>query len=49
MTRPTTTILIVEARFYTELADELVKGAESALAAEGVVYHRLAVPGAFVT
>lgn len=47
MMRPTTTILIVEARFYTELADELVKGAVAALEAEGVFYHRLAVPGAF--
>ena len=45
--RPTTTILIVEARFYTELADELVKGAVAALEAEGVIHHRLSVPGAF--
>jgi 6,7-dimethyl-8-ribityllumazine synthase len=47
MMRPTTTILIVEARFYTELADELVKGAVAALEAEGVIHHRLSVPGAF--
>lgn len=39
--------LIVEARFYADLADELVKGAEQALEAAGVTFDRIAVPGAF--
>jgi 6,7-dimethyl-8-ribityllumazine synthase len=40
-------ILIVEARFYEEISDELAKGAVAALKAAGVSYDRLAVPGAF--
>jgi len=40
-------ILIVEARFYEELAEELVKGAIAVLEQAGVTYERLAVPGAF--
>jgi 6,7-dimethyl-8-ribityllumazine synthase len=40
-------ILIVEARFYEDIADELVKGAMSALEKAGVTFDRLAVPGAF--
>lgn len=39
--------LIVEARFYTDLADELAQGAAQALDAAGVTYDRIAVPGAF--
>ena len=39
-------ILIVEARFYTELADELRRGAEAALSAAGAQADVLAVPGA---
>lgn len=42
-----THVLIVEARFYEDLADELVKGAMAALDAAGVTYDRIAVPGAF--
>ncbi|MDM7946344.1 6,7-dimethyl-8-ribityllumazine synthase [Oceanibaculum nanhaiense] len=42
-----THVLIVEARFYEDLADELVKGAMAALEAAGVTYDRIAVPGAF--
>ena len=40
-------VLIVEARFYEDVADELVKGAIAALAAAGATYDRLEVPGAF--
>lgn len=40
-------ILIVEARFYEEISDELAKGAVATLKKAGVTYDRLAVPGAF--
>jgi 6,7-dimethyl-8-ribityllumazine synthase len=40
-------IMIVEARFYEDIADELVKGAIRALEAAGVTYDRYEVPGAF--
>lgn len=40
-------ILIVEARFYEDVADELVKGAVEALEAAGATWDRIAVPGAF--
>jgi 6,7-dimethyl-8-ribityllumazine synthase len=40
-------ILIVEARFYEEISDELAKGAVAALKSAGVTFDRLAVPGAF--
>jgi len=40
-------LLIVEARFYEDLADELVKGATAAIEAAGATYDRVAVPGAF--
>lgn len=39
-------ILIVEARFYTDLADELAAGAEEALKAAGATFERISVPGA---
>lgn len=39
-------LLIVEARFYAELTEELVKGAIRAIEAAGSTYERLAVPGA---
>lgn len=39
-------ILIVEARFYEDIADELVKGAVQALEGAGAEYQRIAVPGA---
>jgi len=38
-------ILIVEARFYDDIADELLKGAMRALDGAGAVYERLSVPG----
>jgi len=39
-------ILIVEARFYSDLADELLKGAIDALEAYGAEYEVVTVPGA---
>lgn len=40
-------VLIVEARFYDGIADELVRGATAELETRGVTYERRAVPGAF--
>ena len=39
-------LLIVEARFYGDLTEELVKGAIRAVEAAGATWERLAVPGA---
>ena len=39
-------ILIVEGRFYSDLSDELLKGAQSALAAQDADYDVITVPGA---
>ena len=39
-------VLIVEARFYPELADELLKGAQDALSAFGADCDVVTVPGA---
>lgn len=38
-------ILIVEARFYAEMADALVEGATAEVQAAGYQYDRVAVPG----
>ena len=40
-------ILIVEARFYEDIADNLVRGASLLLQDARVAYDRLAVPGVF--
>jgi 6,7-dimethyl-8-ribityllumazine synthase len=40
-------VMIVEARFYEDIADELVRGAVAALGQAGARYERFAVPGAF--
>ena len=40
-------ILIVEARFYEDIADALVQGATARLEQAGVTFDRIAVPGAF--
>lgn len=40
-------VLIVEARFYEELADQMVEGASAVLDAAGAEVERLAVPGCF--
>ena len=42
-----TRALIVEARFYEDIADELAAGAIAELERAGVAYDRIAVPGAF--
>ena len=39
-------ILIVEGRFYSDLSDELLKGAKDALDAHGAEYEVITVPGA---
>src|SRR5215212_11676980 len=43
---PGARVLIVEARFYEDLADELLRGAQRALAAAGAEADVLTVPGA---
>src|ERR1700758_1860999 len=40
-------ILLVEARYYTHIAEQLRRGAERALAAVGATHERIVVPGAF--
>jgi 6,7-dimethyl-8-ribityllumazine synthase len=40
-------LLIIDARFYEDLADELVKGAVAALDRAGATYDRVSVPGCF--
>lgn len=42
-----THILIVSARFYPEISNELVKGAINVLDNEGATYDEVGVPGAF--
>ena len=44
---PAPHIMIVEARFYEVIADELVRGAVRALDGAGASYERFQVPGAF--
>ncbi|WP_366656356.1 6,7-dimethyl-8-ribityllumazine synthase [Fodinicurvata sp. EGI_FJ10296] len=46
MTATSTTILIVEGRFYTDIADALMAGATTVLDHSGATYERIAVPGA---
>ena len=40
-------LLIIEARFYDDIADELARGAVAARERAGATYERLGVPGAF--
>ncbi len=40
-------ILIVEARYYAHISDELLKGALAALEQAGASHERIQVPGAF--
>ena len=42
-----THIMIVEARYYAHISDELAKGALAALDAAGATWRRVTVPGAF--
>jgi 6,7-dimethyl-8-ribityllumazine synthase len=46
MAKPTH-IMIVEAPYYTHIAEELARGAVAALEAAGASYERFSVPGAF--
>ncbi len=46
MTEDKIRILIVEARFYSDLADALLHGAEGVLSAYGAEYDVISVPGA---
>jgi 6,7-dimethyl-8-ribityllumazine synthase len=39
-------VLIIEARFYEDIADMLVEGATAELEARGISYERIRVPGA---
>ena len=41
-----TRVLVVEARFYDDLADALLEGAKDALRAQGVEFDVVSVPGA---
>ena len=38
-------LLVIDARFYDDLADELVVGASEALAARGATFDHVSVPG----
>ena len=40
-------VLILDARFYEDIADQLVAGAVAALDEAGVSHERISVPGAF--
>ncbi|MCX7355633.1 MAG: 6,7-dimethyl-8-ribityllumazine synthase [Alphaproteobacteria bacterium] len=40
-------ILIVEARYYEAIADEMARGAVATLEAAGAAFERITVPGAF--
>ncbi len=40
-------ILVIEARFYEDIADSLYEGAAAALDAAGVTHERVSVPGVF--
>ncbi len=42
-----TRVLLVEARYYTHIADELLRGAVAELERLGIVHERVTVPGAF--
>lgn len=44
--RPQSRILIIEARYYEEIADLLVEGAIAEIEAHGDCYERVVVPGA---
>src|SRR3546814_1310591 len=40
-------LLVIEARFYEDIADALYQGASAELDAAGVTHERVAVPGVF--
>jgi 6,7-dimethyl-8-ribityllumazine synthase len=45
--QPKPHVLIIEARFYEDIADELARGATQELDARGATWRRVQVPGAF--
>lgn len=45
MTTSNAHILIIEARFYEDIADELARGAIAAIEARGATWQRISVPG----
>lgn len=47
MSYPPPHIMLVEARFYEDLADEMARGALAVLDGAGASYERFPVPGAF--
>ena len=47
MTHDRPRVLIVEARFYEDIAEQLGAGAETVLEAAGVASERISVPGVF--
>lgn len=47
MTESQNKVLIVEARFYDDIVEEMAQGAIAYLEEKGVAYERMAVPGAF--
>jgi 6,7-dimethyl-8-ribityllumazine synthase len=47
MAHPSPHIMVIEARFYEDLADEMLRGAEQALKRAGASYEIFSVPGAF--
>lgn len=42
-----TRVLLVEARYYTHINDELLRGATAELERVGIAFERVTVPGAF--
>ena len=44
---PSPHVLVVEARYYEDIADELLKGASAELDRQGASFERVSVPGAF--
>lgn len=40
-------LLIIDARFYEDVSDELVRGAVAELEGMGATHHRVSVPGVF--
>ncbi len=46
MNEPAPHVMVVEARFYEDIADALLQGAVGALDAAGATYESVAVPGA---
>ena len=47
MAYPPPHVMLVEARFYDDIADEMVRGATAVLDEAGASYERFSVPGAF--